>query len=176
MIYKQSFLGMSLNRRVNRRWLVAGWWLAVALLFGLAAFLLNVHGGWPKSVLFGYICFFAFLAINSLGRFVWVPRPDPKKFSEGIRTLFDAALRAEMKKNPAPDEREERGWDKATRKAYGFLVLAFLLFLSVYYFGLKSHLRVFRELLLWFIFFVILNLPTAVYLWNEPDMEERHED
>jgi hypothetical protein len=36
--------------------------------------------------------------------------------------------------------------------------------------------RVYRELLLWFTFFAILNLPNAVYLWTEPDMEEPHED
>jgi hypothetical protein len=172
MIYKRSFLGIPLSRRANRRWVVAGWWIAVAILFGLAAYFLNAHGGWPHSVLFGYIVFFAFLAINSLGRFMWVPRPDPKKFSVGIRTLFDAALRAEMKKNPAPDEREARQWEKSTRAAYGFLILGCLLFLAIHYFGWMPRSRVFRELLLWFIFFVILNLPIAIYLWTEPDMEE----
>lgn len=172
MIFKRRFLGMPLNRRANRRWLVAVWWLAVALLFGLAAFLLRAQRGWPYSILSGYIHFFAFLAINSLGSFVWVSRPDPKKFSGGIRTLFDAAWRAEMKKNPATDEREERQRDKATRAAYEFLIFGLMLFIPIYYFGLMPGSRVFRELLLWFIFFAILNLPNAVYLWNEPDMEE----
>lgn len=172
MIYRQSFLGIRLNRRVHRRWLVTGWWLAVALLFALAAFLLNTHGGWPQSFLFGYIFFFAFFAMNSLGWFVWVPRPDPAKFSAGIRTLFDAAFRAELKRNPATDEREERQLGKSTRVAYGFLVLGCLLFLSIHYFGWMPRSRVSRELLIWFVFFVILNLPNAVYLWSEPDMEE----
>ncbi|MGA2851299.1 MAG: hypothetical protein ABSE46_20035 [Terracidiphilus sp.] len=175
MIYRRSFLGIPLNRQVNRRWLVAGWWLAVALLFGLAAFMLDAHGGWPHSILFGYIFFFAFLAINSLGWFVWVPRPDAEKFSAGIRTLFDAALRAEMKKNPATDEREERRWDQSTRSAYGFLILGCLVFLAVHSFGWMPHTGVYRELLMWFVFFVILNLPNAVYLWTEPDMEGPNE-
>jgi len=176
MIYRRSFLGIALSCRANRRWLVAAWWLGVAILFGLAGYLLNVHGGWPRSILFGYIFFFTFFAINSLGWFVWVPRPDPDKFSAGIRTLFDAALRAEMKKNPVTDEREERQWEKSTRTAYGFLVLGCLLFLAIHYFGWMPRARVYRELLLSFTFFAILNLPNAVYLWTEPDMEEPHED
>jgi hypothetical protein len=176
MIYRRSFLGLSLHRRVNRRWLVAGWWLAVALLFGLAAFLLRAQRKWPNPVVLGYIGVPAFLAINSLGRFMWVPRPDPKKFSAGIRTLFDASLRAEMRKNPGPDEREEHQWDKANRRAYGLLILAFLLSLFLHYYGFLPRVRIFRELLLWFVFFAVLNLPNAVYLWTEPDMEEADAD
>ena len=175
MNYRRSFLGIRLSRRANRRWLVAGWWLAVALLFGVAALLLKAHGGWPHSVLFGYICFFAFFAMNSLGRFVWVPRPDPKKISAGIRTLFDVAFRAELKRNPATDEREERQWGKATRVAYGFLILGCVVVLASHYLGWMPRSRVSRELLIWFAVFVILNLPNAVYLWTEPDMEELHE-
>ncbi|MGA2217163.1 MAG: hypothetical protein ABSG51_03705 [Terracidiphilus sp.] len=163
---------MSLSPRINRRLLVTSWWLSVALFFGVAAYLLKDQRSWPNSVLTGYINLFALLAINSLGMFVWAPRPDPKKFSAGIRTLFDAALRAEMKRNPPADEREERQRDKATRRAYEVLILAFLVFLFLHFYGLMPRARVFRDLLAWFVFFAILNLPNAVYLWNEPDMEE----
>jgi hypothetical protein len=173
MIYQRSFLGMSLNRRMNRRRIVAGWWLAVALLFVLAALFQKTQRGLPHSVLLNFVYFFAFLAINSLGRFVWVPRPDPKKFSAGIRTLFDTALHREMKKNPASDEREERRWDKVSRRAYEIVVLAFLLLLGLHYYGLMPRSRGTRELLLWFVFFAVLQLPNAIFLWTEPDLEEQ---
>ena len=172
MIYKRNFLGISLASRSNRRWIIAGWWLVVLILFSLTAFALKAHPQWLDSILFYFGCAIAFFAINSLGSLVWRRRPDPNKLSAGVRTLFDAAFRAEEKKNPMPDERERHQWEKAAYRAYSILVLAALLFLILHYFHFVPQSHVLRELIIWFAYFIILNLPQAIYLWTEPDMEE----
>jgi len=171
MNYKRSFLGLRLAQRGNRRLIVGGWWLATLALLIASALCLRAHPDWRRSVLFGYAIAALLVAASSLTRWLWTPRPNPEKVSAGVRTLFDPAWRKAMRENPPVDEREKREWIKAKSYAYDMLVLTALLALLLHYGGLGPAKPWLREPLLWFMVFIVLNLPQSVYLWSEPDME-----
>lgn len=171
MIYKRSFFGLSVAPRKHRRLIVSAWWLLVLIVFAGFALLIKTHPRWFGSILFGYGFFFAFMAINSLGRWIWVPAQDQRKVAAGIRTLFDQAFQREREKNLAPDERERRQWDQAMRSAYSVLIIASLLLISIHYIDRVPTPLYVREPLIWFGLFSLLNLPQSIYLWTEPDLE-----
>jgi hypothetical protein len=174
MNYKHSFLGISLAPRRNRRCVVFFWWLMVFAGFESLSLIFQTHPRWLHSVVAWWALLLAFLLANSLGSFVWVAQPNPDKFAAGIRTLFDPSFRDEQRKNPAPDEREQLGWALASRRAYGFLVVAAMFLLCLYYTGWGPKPGVFRDALVIFAFWIVFNLPVAIYLWTEPDMENQN--
>jgi hypothetical protein len=159
MIYRQSLLGIPLAQRRNRRWIVAFYWAMVASLTGVLMATLKAHPHWPGAVWFIFVWVSGFIGVNSVGHGMWEPRPDGKRISGGIRTLFDPAYRTAMRRNPPLDERERRQRDEAFRSAYSFLVLLAIAGLAAHASGALPRTAYFREPVWWLMVILILNLP-----------------
>ncbi len=172
MIYKQSFLGIPIAPRSNRRWLVVAYWAIAFSVTTLAMQILYSHPQSPTGPRVIIVYLFIFGA-SGLSRIVWDTSFTVKNVSAGIRTLFDSALVGKRTANPPRDERERNDWNKAHITAYAWLSLAaiFALPVQLWHYLLPDSKQV-REPLIWLLLLVILNLPQSILLWNEPDMED----
>jgi hypothetical protein len=178
MIKIRKFMGISMARRVRRRWLVVGLWaLGLALVIYFPALLrfrfpfFGPTGEWAF--------FFGFLLVNVLGGqsrrgFVSdfegrTPEDGPGDYS--FMTPEDIAARKEAERQNRLDEREVRVRNAAHYRAYVPLRwFAFLLVLAAVT-DHRMELADMRESLLLLLYLVILWLPQSILLWTEPDME-----
>jgi hypothetical protein len=182
MIGRQQWMGISVASRRNRRWIVAMYWLMVALAFGLLAW----YGYWsgkPLSRRNPVWFYYAALTLTGIlgGRernglvrlFPKQRKQKPEDYS--FMTQEDIAAKKAQLKSSEWDEREAGALQHYQSKAYSLLTLIALPALFVL-FALDvpeaARYAFLREPLLWFLLVVLWSLPQTLILWNEPDMEE----
>ena len=167
MINHATYLGISLQRRRNRRWLVASYWAAVSMsaasLHWNPAIRLLVRGrflghGWAEAlasiftgVLFGYLT----VCLGGVS-------------DRGILPEWDAPF----------DERGIRLRNAAHFEAYRIFrmiiapvaIVTAILFCTVW-----SHYQSLAAPLFLLLWCLVFSLPQSLILWWEPDMEEPNE-
>jgi hypothetical protein len=175
MNYKKSFLGIPLQRRHNRRWLVATYWTFALCVTGFFMVILKMHPNWVYFIRAVVIFFIIFVKLPyfNLGIYGWFwESPDSiGDGSNGIRTLFDSASSEEKRKYPPLDERERNQWGKAYRISYEIIYLLVFIALITHVYGYIPRSVHVREPLLWLFAVMILSLPQTILLCTEPDME-----
>jgi hypothetical protein len=176
MNYKRNLLGIPLQRRRNRRWLVTAYWMICLCVTGFFMALLKMHPNWVyfiRAIITFFIIFvrFPYLKLGISGWF-WESPDRIGDGSKGIRTLFDSASSEEKRKYPPLDERERNQWGKAYQISYEIIYLLVLIALITHVYGYIPRSVYLREPLLWLFAVLILSLPQTILLCTEPDMEE----
>ncbi|MGA3045744.1 MAG: hypothetical protein ABSD67_03935 [Terracidiphilus sp.] len=180
MNFKPDLMGIPLDRRRNRLWLVAAYWLIVVLVAILLMALFKTYPSSHFPILF--VIFYVSLLSDtphlsiSIGRCFYESPDRLDKQTWGIRTLFDSASREENRKYPPLDERERSRLRNALEVSYGIVCLIVLLAFVAHEFGKIPHVAYIRETLFWLTPFVVFNLPKTILIYTEkdvePDMEE----
>ena len=180
MDLKKDFLGIRLDRRRNRRWLVAGYWGIAILAAVLFMILAKAHPSFVYLFRFVILFFLLFVNLPYLGlgirRLFWEMSEKPEAKSAETRTLFDSASRGEKRKYPPMDEREKDRLGFACQISYGIVCALIFVALFMHIYGTVPRATHIREPLIWLTAFLIFNLPYSVLLWTEPDMEAPNEN
>jgi len=173
MIQQMSFLGIPLRTQLQRRMLVVGYYMFVALFAGLGVW--RGHGGLP-GFLFPQI-----IVLGSMLGGLTVGRP-VKPYSSGVvPDAYDSpiSLNQSGRKVFSPygpqllDEREQSQRDHAHFVAYRILLVSLVAALIAYcsLYALNAAWTSLRaSMLLWTIVVYAISLPQSVLLWTEPPM------
>jgi hypothetical protein len=182
MINQRKFLGISLARRRNRRWLLVAYWAAILVLVGIGSSLIEKYGNAASP----FFLFFFILAVDLAGvlggegkngivrQFQGRTAKDQRSIDYSFMTQEDIAALKEREKQVRLDERDENLRNAVHYKAYAFLRGgAYLVFPALYLLNFPrfSNLAFVRGPLLWILLIVLLSLPQSILLWTEPDME-----
>lgn len=187
MITRQTYLGISIRSRRNRRRLVIGYWLTVLIVMAAAAYAVSLDPGMLQH--WWILCAIGGLygaALTFLGGYGQIgPMPDlsgdrtpaprwvPIEAADALLSRRARTLHPEAPTVPL-DERDIQLRDAAHFQAYRvtrewllpLLIAAFVVFQYIYSHAQLIAIPVYALLIL-----VIYNLPQTLILWTEPDME-----
>jgi hypothetical protein len=184
MIAKESYLGISLATRRNRRMLVVGYWLIVALAATVAPGWFRYIGNLATRSVPGLIfaiCTGAgvgwlLTALGGMGGKGPVSNFEPPETS--WTQLWRVARGWRGRKGPseltALDERDIRLCNAAHYEAYKAVrLIALVVPILIILFGtiLRRHLWLASSAILVLVL-VVFNLPQSLILWWEPDIKE----
>ncbi len=171
MIDDQTFLGIPMARRKNRRWLVAITY-ALVLACETAGPTLALEG-WTSR---GWALAWSQLAMISL-LVPWIifgRRITTRMWGMFGHRIPDLGLSPSAAERTEPDERESMVRDAAYRKAYWIVANCVPLF-ALFVMGM-GPLASTPKPVIFFLFVLLLimiyTLPQAIILWTEPDVKE----
>ena len=168
MLANRTIMGISMNRRRNRRWLVTAMYLLIAVLFAVGV---RNHASSSFFVLF----FLVIVIINPLlfGEFFFWG----KKYG-GLLKPF------QNNRELPNDERELAARDRAHYRAYGWILISLFLILWIddwLPMAARSNMSPAQLLYLtrslaWGAWVLAMTLPQAILLWTEPDIEAERDE
>jgi hypothetical protein len=167
MLANRTIMGISMNRRHNRRWLVMAMYLLLAVLFATVVY----RHDWLLFLFFPVV-----LVVNPLlfGEFLFWG----KKYGGLVKPFHSD-------REQPNDERELAARDRAHYRAYGWVLISFFLILLIggdwfperprYNMSPAQFLYLIQSLV-WGAWTLAMTLPQAILLWTEPDIESEKEE
>lgn len=187
MIARRVFFGIGLERKLDRRRFVAGYWaVCVAGLVGLASLILRDPGWMDHSWVLISVGMSAGLLLFGLGgsaaggpvrsfdgegmaaQYRWSP------LGMADRALSGPAFQADTLREGPLDERDRDLRNAAHYEAYRLMRLL-VIYGAVLLMCLSRYLEPYRGLEIpagILAFFMFWNLPQTLILWHEPDVDE----
>jgi hypothetical protein len=180
MIGRQRWMGIPLARRRNRRGCVALYWLMVASVCTLLAWIGSKNGNplvfdnptWFYAAAVALTGILGGLGRNGLIRLFPRARQVPDDYS--FMTSEDIAAKKKQLKTDQWDERETTALQRYQSRAYSIVRLGSypaLCALIVLDLPATAKYTFPREPLLWLLLVVLWSLPQTLILWTESDME-----